>query len=66
MDKRIELLRRLQGEMSLDEFAERIDVARSTISMIYLGKRVPGRLFLEKILVAFPDYRDEIIEVFLP
>ena len=65
-DKRIDLLRRLQGDMSLDAFAASIDVARSTISMIYLGKRAPGRQFLEKLLIAFPEHRDEIIDVFLP
>lgn len=62
----IELLRELQGERSQEQFASDLGVARSTIAMIYLGHRRPGRQFLEGLIQAFPTRREEILSVFLP
>ena len=64
MDHR-DFLRELQGSQSIQEFADLIGVARSTVSMIYLDERRPGRFFIVRLLKAFPERRKEILDVFL-
>jgi len=61
----IELLRKCQGGMSIGEFARHLGIGRSTLSMIYLGQRNPGRLVLRQLANKYPDRRQEIAALFL-
>ena len=63
MDRRVELLKRLQGNMSQNEFALVLDVTPAYISRVYSGDREPGTAIVRGLLRSFPDARDEVLRV---
>lgn len=56
----IELMRQLQGDESQEQFAARIGVHQTTVSLIYRGERQPGRRVVIRLMRAFPERADEI------
>jgi len=59
-----ELIRSLQGDLNQGEYAEKLGISRSFLSLILNGHREPGLLVMRGLLRAFPDNRDKIIEAF--
>ena len=64
MDRRVELLKQLQGDMGQVKFAAMLGIQQSYLSMIYHGGREPGPKVLKGLLRAFPERRGEILAVF--
>ena len=62
----VALLKELQGDLSLREFADLIGVAHSSIGMVLTEDRRPGRKFVDGLVRAFPARRAEILDVFFP
>lgn len=61
MDRRIELLRELQGDATQAAFAKTIGVSQQYMSAIYTGRRKPSVVVVPGLLRAYPDRRGEII-----
>lgn len=60
----MELTERLQyimklNNLSASEFADKIEVQRSSISHIFSGRNKPSLEFIQKVLVAFPKVSPE-------
>lgn len=58
-DPRLIVIRRIQGDLSQNQFAKRIGVDSSTLSLVLSGKRGPN-LILIQMLRAFPEAAQEI------
>ena len=63
----VRLLRRLQLErtMTLRDMAGRLGVSKSTLCMVYGGRRSPGAKFLRGVLESFPELHDEVCRFLL-
>ena len=61
MDRRVELLRELQGDATQIAFAKVIGVSQQYMSAIYTGRRKPSVVVVPGLLRAFPHRRGEII-----
>jgi transcriptional regulator with XRE-family HTH domain len=61
MEQIVKAMVEAQGNMTQAEFAERIGVSRSTVSMIYNGQRQPGLEMVIGLLREFPQVRCSLI-----
>jgi len=55
------ILRKVQGDGTQKELAERLGVTEAYISYLYAGRREPGGKLLSNLLAAAPQYAEEII-----
>ena len=56
----VRILRECLGTKTLTKFASQLGVARSTLSMIFLGKSRPGRKVMSHLAELHPERRAEI------
>jgi len=61
----VDMLRECLGTRTLTEFAAQLGIARSTLSMIFLGKSQPGRKVMSRLAQLYPERRDEIVSFLL-
>jgi len=61
----VDMLRECLGTRTLTEFAAQLGIARSTLSMIFLGKSQPGRKVMSRLAQLHPERRDEIVAFLL-
>ena len=63
----VRLLRRLQLErrMTIRDMAGRLRVSKSTLCMVYGGRRSPGPKFLRGVLESFPELHGEVCRFLL-
>ena len=47
-------------DLTMEDMALRLGVSKSMLTMVYGGRRTPGRRFLQGVLKACPHLRDEV------
>jgi transcriptional regulator with XRE-family HTH domain len=61
MDSLVGILREKQGEQTQAEFAAKLGIRQSALSMIYAGQRNIGIHSARKIAAVYPDLKDELL-----
>lgn len=60
-----EMIRRLKGNMTQEQFARLLGLSQRSISGYLMGERKPGAKALQALLTFAPERREEILGVFL-
>lgn len=58
------LLYSLRGKMSKREFARHLGFSQRALEYIEAGRR-PGRRVIQRLIQAYPERREEIVQTFL-
>lgn len=58
----LDILRKYQGDRSLREYAELLDISPSHLSQVFSGVRNPGLPIFRALAQKFPGAADEIAE----
>jgi hypothetical protein len=60
------LLRELAGERSQEQMGKLLSTAQTFVGMVYRGERRLGAASVRRLLTAFPDQRQYILDVLFP
>jgi hypothetical protein len=61
-----ELLELCRGDLAKGKFAAKIGITNTMLNNLYTGKRRMGEKTVAGLVYNYPQYKDRILEVFLP
>ncbi len=61
----VQIIRKYQGDMTQQQYADALGVGQSTLSMLYSGQRKPGMEVIRALVRAFPHAVKEVVDAIL-